>query len=50
VRYEHEGPEFLLHGVFCLLVFASLTHVRAMHWFGAGFLMWELSTPFVHFR
>ncbi|GBF91170.1 flagellar associated protein [Raphidocelis subcapitata] len=50
VRFEHEGPEFLLHGVFCFIVFTTLTHVRCMHWFGAGFLMWELSTPFVHFR
>lgn len=50
VRFEHEGPEFLLHGVFCFIVFTSLAHIRLMHWFGAGFLMWELSTPFMHFR
>ncbi|KAI8469864.1 MAG: TLC domain-containing protein [Monoraphidium minutum] len=50
VRYEHEGPEFLLHGVFCFIVFSTLTAIGRMHWFGAGFLMWELSTPFMHFR
>lgn len=50
VRYEQEGPEFLTHGVFCFIVFTSLVHTRAVHWFGAGFLMWELSTPFIHFR
>lgn len=50
LRYEHEGPEFLMHGVFCFIVFASLVHIRCLHWFGAGFLMWEISTPFVHLR
>jgi hypothetical protein len=50
LRFEHEGPEFLLHGVFCFVVFTSLTHLRLMHWYGAGFLMWELSTPFMHLR
>ena len=50
LRYETEGPEFLFHGVFCFATFSSLVFVRSMHWFGAGYLMWELSTPFVHFR
>lgn len=50
LRFEHEGPEFLAHGVFCLAVFGALVHIRCVHWFGAGFLMWEISTPFVHFR
>lgn len=50
LRYEHEGPEFLAHGVFCLAVFGALVHIRCVHWCGAGFLMWELSTPFVHAR
>ncbi len=34
VRYQHEGPAFLLHGVFCFLVFTSLTHIRILHWYG----------------
>jgi hypothetical protein len=36
VRYKHEGPEFLTHGVFCFLVFTSLTHIRQLHWFGCA--------------
>jgi hypothetical protein len=49
-RYEHEGPEFLLHGVMCFLTYAQLYRSGQMHWLGAGFLMWELSTPFMHAR
>jgi hypothetical protein len=36
LRYEHEGPEFLMHGVFCFIVFASLVHIRCLHWFGCA--------------
>ncbi|KAF8067209.1 glpF [Scenedesmus sp. PABB004] len=49
-RLQHEGTDFLLHGVFCLVVFANLTYTGYMHFYGAGFLLWELSTPFMHFR
>jgi len=50
VNFKTEGPEFLLHGVMCFVVYILLTFTGVMHWFGAGFLMWELSTPFMHFR
>eukprot|EP00882_Tetradesmus_deserticola_P004986 GHRQ01005255.1.p1 GENE.GHRQ01005255.1~~GHRQ01005255.1.p1 ORF type:complete len:280 (+),score=77.26 GHRQ01005255.1:161-1000(+) len=49
-RLKHEGWDFLLHGVFCLTVYSFLTHTGYLHFYGAGFLMWELSTPFMHFR
>lgn len=34
LRFEHEGPEFLLHGVISFAVFASLAQMRILHWFG----------------
>jgi hypothetical protein len=49
-RFEHEGPEFLLHGVMCFVTYAQLYTSRQMNWLGAGFLLWELSTPFMHAR
>lgn len=49
-RIQHEGWDFLLHGVFCFLVFSNLTYTGYMHFYGAGFLLWELSTPMLHFR
>jgi hypothetical protein len=49
-RFEHEGPEFLLHGVMCFVTYAQLYRSGQMNWLGAGFLMWELSTPFMHAR
>jgi len=33
-RLEHEGWDFLLHGVFCLLVFSNLTYTGYMHFYG----------------
>eukprot|EP00879_Flechtneria_rotunda_P022882 GHRR01024185.1.p1 GENE.GHRR01024185.1~~GHRR01024185.1.p1 ORF type:complete len:172 (+),score=9.83 GHRR01024185.1:340-855(+) len=35
VRFEHEGPDFLLHGLFCLGVFINLTCTGYMHYYGA---------------
>jgi hypothetical protein len=49
-RFDHEGPEFLLHGVMCFVTYAQLYRSRQMNWLGAGFLLWELSTPFMHLR
>eukprot|EP00878_Enallax_costatus_P018026 GHUV01018954.1.p1 GENE.GHUV01018954.1~~GHUV01018954.1.p1 ORF type:complete len:212 (+),score=22.03 GHUV01018954.1:531-1166(+) len=50
VRIKHEGVDFLLHGIFCFVVFTNLAHTGYFHFYGAGFLLWELSTPFIHFR
>lgn len=33
-RLEHEGWDFLFHGVFCFLVFSNLAHTKALHFYG----------------
>lgn len=33
-RLEHEGWDFLFHGVFCFLVFSNLTYTGNMHFYG----------------
>lgn len=33
-RFQDEGPEFLMHGIFCFLVYFNLTHTGVMHYFG----------------
>lgn len=38
LRLEHEGWDFLLHGVFCFLVFSNLTYTGYMHFFGEHFI------------
>jgi hypothetical protein len=38
-RLEHEGWDFLLHGVFCLLVFTNLTYTGVMHFYGECWLL-----------
>jgi hypothetical protein len=34
LRLEHEGWDFLFHGVFCFLVFSNLTYTGYMHFYG----------------
>lgn len=50
LRYKLEGPFYLLHACCCFWVYAYAYHVGYLHYYGAAFLMWELSTPFVHLR
>lgn len=51
LRFEQEGPAYLVHAVCCLYVyFYAATFSQTLHWHGAGFLFWELSTVFVHVR
>lgn len=50
LRYEDEGAQFLVHALCCLFVYGYAVFFGTLHWFGAAFLMWELSTPFVHIR
>jgi hypothetical protein len=33
-RIQHEGWDFLLHGVFCLMVYGFLTHTGYLHFYG----------------
>eukprot|EP00879_Flechtneria_rotunda_P026407 GHRR01028156.1.p1 GENE.GHRR01028156.1~~GHRR01028156.1.p1 ORF type:complete len:214 (+),score=55.67 GHRR01028156.1:572-1213(+) len=50
LRFNHEGFAFLIHAVCCLFVYAYAVYSWYLHFFGAGFLLWELSTPFLHMR
>lgn len=33
-RIDHEGWDFLLHGLFCFAVFSNLTYTGSMHFYG----------------
>jgi hypothetical protein len=51
LRFEQEGPAYLVHAMCCLYVYGyAATFSQTLHWHGAGFLFWELSTVFVHVR
>jgi hypothetical protein len=50
LRFDTEGPAFLVHALACLFVYGYAVFYGTLHWFGAAFLMWELSTPFVNVR
>uniref|UniRef100_A0A383WC65 TLC domain-containing protein n=1 Tax=Tetradesmus obliquus TaxID=3088 RepID=A0A383WC65_TETOB len=47
---RREGGGMLVHAACCLFVYTYAVYSFYLHFFGAGFLLWELSTPFVHFR
>ena len=47
--YNGDGKEFLAHALLCMLVYAQ-TFKPFMTFHGAGLLMFEASTPFLHFR
>lgn len=41
-RLEHEGWDFLFHGVFCFLVFTNLTYTGVMHFYGKpSCMLWQ---------
>lgn len=50
IRYELEGFSYLVHGVYCFCVYSFAIYGNVMHYYGAAYLMWEASTPFVHLR
>jgi hypothetical protein len=35
-RIDHEGWDFLLHGLFCFAVFSNLTYTGSMHFYGTA--------------
>lgn len=45
-----EGWPYTLHAACCSSVYIYAACFGVMHYYGAGFLMWELSTPFVYLR
>lgn len=47
---EEEGVLFLVHAVACFLTYSYSTVYKFIHFYGAAYLLWECSTPFVHFR
>ena len=49
-RFSENGFPFLIHGVLCSLAYAYPLLSGNMHYQGACFLMWELSTPFLYLR
>lgn len=49
-RYSENGLPFLIHGLLCSLAYTYPLLSGNMHYQGACFLMWELSTPFLYFR
>ncbi|KAI7837854.1 hypothetical protein COHA_008342 [Chlorella ohadii] len=50
LKFSDNGFEFMLHAVVCCSVFLTATAKGVMHYYGAAFLMWELSTPLMYVR
>jgi hypothetical protein len=50
MRFSENGPAFLVHAVSCWFVYFFACFRYVLHWHGAGFLLWEASTPLVHLR
>mmetsp|Transcript_26230 Transcript_26230/g.73572 ORF Transcript_26230/g.73572 Transcript_26230/m.73572 type:complete len:285 (-) Transcript_26230:1646-2500(-) len=48
--YDLEGFGFLMHGFFCCGLFCYGVFTRQCQYFGASFIIWEASSPFVHLR
>ena len=44
------GPAFLMHAIICAAVYLLASLGGLLHFYGAAFLMWELSTPFMYVR
>ncbi|PSC67686.1 DUF887-domain-containing [Micractinium conductrix] len=49
-KFDDNGLEFLIHAIVCCTVFCAACGAGVMHYFGACFLLWELSTPFMYIR
>lgn len=49
-RFSENGPAFLLHAGACCACYWYTIATGRLHRAGAGFLMWELSTPFLYAR
>jgi hypothetical protein len=48
--YLREPPMYILHGATCFVGYTAGALLSSLHFYGALFLMWELSTPFVQLR
>lgn len=47
---QYEGHLLMMHGVFCFALYLYGVMSGDMHFYAAAFILWECSTPFVHFR
>lgn len=47
---QYEGPLLMMHGVFCFALYSYGMSTGLMQYYGAAFILWECSTPFVHIR
>ncbi|KAG2438784.1 hypothetical protein HXX76_005325 [Chlamydomonas incerta] len=49
-RFALEGPLYTIHALVCHAAYAFGVTTGFIHYHGAAFLQWELSTTFVHLR
>jgi len=49
-NFEDWGPAYLLHAVSCCTLYSYGALSGSLHYYGAAFLLWECSTPFVYVR
>ena len=49
-RFQENGFAFSLHAVVCCFAYCTAIVTGHLHHVGAGFLMWEFSTPFLYVR
>lgn len=47
-HYKHNDLQFLIHGLISFIVYFTAYQYNILHFYGALFLQWELSTPFVN--
>ncbi|KAI3431524.1 hypothetical protein D9Q98_004574 [Chlorella vulgaris] len=50
MKLNDNGFAFLIHAVVCFTVFTVAAFKGVLHYYGAAFLMWELSTPLMYAR
>jgi hypothetical protein len=48
--FDEWGWPFLMHGLFCTILYTYGLITGHLHFYGGMFLLWELSTPFVYTR
>jgi hypothetical protein len=49
-HYDQNGAAFLLHGALCCAAYWYPVLSGRLHYMGASYLMWELSTPLLYVR
>ncbi|GLI66106.1 hypothetical protein VaNZ11_009816 [Volvox africanus] len=50
LRFSLEGPLYTIHALSCHMSYMFGAVTGFLHYHGAAFLMWEISTPCVHLR